>query len=76
MSDLLTDDEREALRLSGQLANACRKVIGDGPNANHDWAEMAAHIHNIQHALMSQAAARAYPTEFRLLGGSIAKDVG
>lgn len=71
---LLTEDERTALRLSGELANACHRIIGDGPTAEHDWAEMASHIHVIQHAVMAQAAARAYPDEYRLLGGTLRKE--
>lgn len=70
--DYLTVDEREALRLSGQLANLCRRIIGDGPTAEHDWSEMAVRIHSVQHMVMAQAAARAYPDEFRLLGGGVA----
>jgi len=73
MSKLLTDTEKEALALSGQLAGLLRKIIGDGPQAANDWAEAAIHIHNIQHTIMSQAAARAYPQEFRLLGQTLDK---
>lgn len=71
MAELLTEDEREALRLSGDLANRCARIIGDGPSAAADWAEMAAHLHVIQRTIMSQAAARAYPDQMRLLGGTI-----
>lgn len=70
---MLSEDEREALSLTAQLAQACMKVIGKGPSAEHDWAEMAHRIHDIQHALMSNAAARAYPDTFRLLGGTLAR---
>lgn len=68
-SDLLTVEEREALDLSGKLANLCRRIVGSGPQADHDWNELAARIHAVQHTIMAQAAARAYPQEFRLLGG-------
>lgn len=70
---MLSDDEREALSLTAKLAQVCMKVIGKGPSAEHDWAEMAHRIHDIQHALMSNAAARAYPDTFRLLGGTLAR---
>lgn len=66
--ELLTADEHYALALSGELASICNKIIGDGPQAAHDWAEMAVHIHGVQHMLMRQAAARAYPDLYRLLG--------
>jgi hypothetical protein len=66
--DLLTADEREALALSGQLAKLCRRIVGSGPQAADDWSELASRIHAVQHTIMAQAAARAYPFEFRLLG--------
>ena len=66
---LLTDDEHEAMALSGRLANVIRKVIGSGPQAEHDWAEAAQRIHAIQHTILAQAAARAYPDLYRPLGG-------
>lgn len=69
--DLLTADEREALRLTAQLANLCHRIIGRGPQAEPDWAEMAHRIHAVQHMVMAQAAARAYPSEFRALGETI-----
>lgn len=69
----LTKDERIALRLSGELASALHRIIaaGAGPNVGNDWAEAAMRIHGIQHTIMAQAAARAYPDEFRLLGSSL-----
>lgn len=71
---LLTDDEKEAMRLSGQLANLCGRIIGNGPQAENDWAEMAYRIHGVQHMILAQAAARAYPKEYRLLGGTLNPD--
>jgi hypothetical protein len=67
----LTDDELHALDLTADLANAVSRIIGGERTGAHDWAEMAAHIHCIQHAIMAQAAARAYPDRFRLLGGTV-----
>lgn len=71
MSALLTADEREAMRLTAELANTLGRVVGDGRTRLDDLRELVAPIHVIQHAIMSQAAARAFPTEFRLLGGII-----
>jgi hypothetical protein len=34
---------------------------------------MCNHIHALQHAVMSNAAGRAYPDEFRLLGDAITR---
>lgn len=64
----LTDFEHETLKLTGQLANNVRCIIGDGPQAENDWGEAAFHIHAIQRMIMSQAAARSYPDMYRLLG--------
>lgn len=68
---LLTDLELKAARLSGELANLLAKIIregGDSDLATGDWREACAKIHDIQHMIMAQAAARAFPNEFRLLG--------
>lgn len=68
MTELLTDEEHEALRLSGELANLLHRIIGDGPASATDWNEAAIHVHSVQHMVMRQAAARAYPELYRLLG--------
>ncbi len=65
---LLSDLEHEAIEKSGELAQLMRKLIGEGPNAYHDWVEATIHIHALQNMILSQAAARAYPDKFRLLG--------
>ena len=74
--ELLSDDELIALDLTAQLANTIRKIIANGGASDadmdrFDWAEAAAKIHDIQHMLMAQAAARAYPERFRLMGRKI-----
>lgn len=70
---LLTDAERATLEAVGKIAGAMRTVIGDGPNAENDMHEAIRSIHALQAMVMSQAAARAYPDEFRLLGKSLAR---
>jgi hypothetical protein len=74
---LLTKDEQRALELSGELANLLHKIITEGglteSMVTHDWREGAEKIHALQHMIMSQAAARAYPHKFRLLGGKISQ---
>lgn len=67
----LTDDERHAIDLTAQLANTIGRIVSDGPTRNADLAELVHHIHAIQHTVMAQAAARAYPSTFRLLGETI-----
>ncbi len=67
--DLMTEDEHAAMKLTADLANALHRIIGKGGQAEHDWAEAAQRIHAIQHTILAQAAARAYPDLYRPLGG-------
>jgi hypothetical protein len=72
LAPLLTDDELEAMSLSCKLANLLGRIIrqnGTKEQQGHDWAEAAMRVHSIQHTIMAQAASRAYPAQFRLLGG-------
>lgn len=64
----LTSTELEALDLSGKLADLLSQVVAPGPTAAQDTAELHHHVHAIQRYVGSQAAARAYPERFRLLG--------
>jgi hypothetical protein len=49
-------------------------VVADGPTKDSDLAEVRAAAHLIQRTVLAQAAARAYPQEFRLLGTVIPPD--
>jgi hypothetical protein len=70
--DLLTEDEKKAISLAGELYTLIvRKVIGNGRARLADAAEIAIHIHDIQNAILAQAAARAFPETYRLLGETI-----
>jgi len=71
MSNLLTKDEHAAVRLAGDLWNHLCRTIPDGPTRDADLRELVVHIHAIQHAVMANAAARAYPDTYRLLGGTL-----
>lgn len=53
--------------LTAELARGLFVLCGD---AADDRAEVAHEIHAIQHRIMSQAAARAYPDRYRLMGPS------
>jgi hypothetical protein len=65
----LTEAEHKAVTLAGELfTHLARQVVGTGPTREADLRELAAHIHGIQHTVMSQAAARLYPGTYRLLG--------
>lgn len=68
--ELLTEAEHEVVELLGKAWNAFIQgvVREDGPTAEHDRAEFLTHIHDAQHAIMAQAAGRAYPNRYRLIG--------
>lgn len=68
----LTQYEHHAVELAGDLYTfIAQRVAGDGPSRDDDLAELRAHIHGIQHAVMAQAAARLHPHRYRLLGGEL-----
>jgi ATP-dependent Clp protease ATP-binding subunit ClpA len=68
VAPLLTDEELEAL---GHLSEFTRIFVPTIRGSKHDVREVVDKIHQIQALVMSQAAARAYPDKFRLLGGSL-----
>jgi hypothetical protein len=69
---VLTDAEREAVRMAGELYTHVQdKVCGNGPTRDDDLAELRASIHHVQRLVMAQAAARLYPGELRLMGEAI-----
>ena len=65
---MLTGDEQKALDALANVAGLLAVIVGRGPTRGADLAELYAHVHALQQAVMSQAAARAYPDRFRLLG--------
>lgn len=68
---LLTKDELEFMDLSAELANLFSSIVGHGPSRDGDLREGVDKIHQLQHTVMAQAAARAFPERFRLLGSTI-----
>lgn len=67
----LTDDEHAAVAEIAAVWNRLCKVVGDGPTRHDDLGEVVHHIHALQHFVMAQAAARAYPRLYRLAGGTL-----
>lgn len=70
-SMFLTPDELAAMDTTVTLVHQLRAIVGDGPTRTADMNEFIVLIHGIQRGIMSQAAARAYPDRFRLLGGTV-----
>lgn len=71
IDNMLTPDELRALDLITDVANMMGRIVGDGPMRDYDMNELALHIHALQRDIMKQAAARAYPSKFRLLGQEV-----
>lgn len=72
----LTDAERKAVRLAGELYTLIAdEVCGRGPTRGNDLAELRASIHHVQNWVKAQAAARAYPGELRLMGEITGKEL-
>jgi hypothetical protein len=70
--DLLTADERAAVQMAGHLYTfIAQRIMTDGPNMDGDLAELRGATHLIQRAVLANAAARAFPTEIRKLGGEL-----
>lgn len=68
--EALTVHEHNAMELTADLWNLiCQSIAQDGPSRSGDLRELSTHIHAIQHAILSQAAARSYPDRYRLMGG-------
>jgi hypothetical protein len=68
---LLTDAEHAAMDLTIELVRVVYAIIGTGDGAAaNDRREAFGHVHAIQQMIMSQAAARAYPDRYRLLGNT------
>lgn len=69
--DLLTEAEHRAVQLAGELFKLISTgIVGSARTRQGDIREFSADIHRIQDRVLSQAAARAYPERYRLLGGS------
>lgn len=67
----LTDAEHRCVRLAGELWNGLCQIVGNDESRAGDLAELVHHVHAIQNAVLAQAAARAYPGRYRLLGGAL-----
>ena len=69
--EYLTEEEFAAMNLSAALSNLMGTIIGSGPTRLDDLREFVVHMHAIQNMILAQAAARAYPTRFRLMGNFV-----
>lgn len=67
----LTADEHRLMVLTGDLMQLLARIVGNGSSRAGDLNEAVAHIHALQAMVLAQAAARAYPDRYRLLGGTL-----
>lgn len=67
---LLTEVEKDAMDTTSALWAQLNEVVAQGVSRDSDLKEAMFHIHGLQRMIMSQAAARAYPSDYRLLGTS------
>lgn len=68
----MTEAEHEAVSLLGSVATLFSKEIcGTDETRDSDIAEFFGRIHDLQNAVLAQAAARAYPNQYRLVGKRI-----
>ena len=72
MAELLTDAEHAAMDAIADAWRAVCGITGAGPTRRDDLGEMCLHIHALQHYVLAQAAARAYPGKYRLAGETTA----
>lgn len=69
MSDeLLTPLEQKVIEDLGNIWNDLCDIVGTELTRDSDLMEAIAHVHALQRTVMAQAAGRAYPSRFRLLG--------
>lgn len=71
IESLLLPVEHKAIQLSAELFNAVVAITGDGPTREADLAELAHDVHHLQTRILAQAAGRAFPHSYRLLGSTI-----
>lgn len=72
-ANALSPDELVLLDALGEIADGFARITGSGLTRDRDLAEVAALVHGLQSKVMGQAAARAYPSRFRLLGETLVR---
>lgn len=68
--DLMTEEEHELVASLGRCAGSFRRIMHrrDSRVAIADVGEAVDKIHQLQNMVLAQAAARAYPERYRLMG--------
>ena len=71
MSELLTDAEHRLVERLADCAQEFLAICGDDRSLDGDVREFMHHVHILQNTVLAQAAARAYPTRYRVVGGDV-----
>jgi hypothetical protein len=71
MEDLLTTEEHKVMASLADLFGSISSMCGSSITRQQDMLEVTMHVHALQRIVLSQAAARAYPEEYRLLGETV-----
>lgn len=64
----LTDAEHAIAAKVEDLAQDLMELVGEGPTAGEDWAEILPHLHALQQTVLAQAAGRTHPGRYRMIG--------
>ncbi len=72
--ELLNKEEHDLVTLLADVWAGFLRITSNGDTRDSDLREAKTNIHNLQNAVLAQAAARAYPSEYRLLGADSADD--
>lgn len=66
--NLLTPNEHLVVTKLGECFHLFSEIVSNGETRDADMTEICSQIHVLQHKAMSQAAGRAFPGKYRLLG--------
>ncbi len=69
--DLLTRKEHQLVELLGETFSLFYDMVGNGHTRAADMSEICGQIHALQARVLMQAAARAHPDKYRLLGEQV-----
>ena len=76
LDGLLTDAEHRAMAMTADLWNLLvQDVVGRDASREGDLAEIATDIHHIQERILAQAAGRAFPDRYRLMGERVKRSL-
>lgn len=70
-SEILTEAEHSLIRDIANVFGGFLKIMEHDASYGGDIQEIIYHVHALQNHVLAQAAARAYPFKYRLLGGVV-----